>query len=71
MALAAIHSKAVVLFLLIIFVDSLFIVAPVVCGGSVFFSLFCYASIGTYMRVTVNKGIDKCLFTLSQAMNFD
>ena len=25
---------------------------------------------GTYMRVTVNKGIDKSTFTLSQAMNF-
>ena len=27
--------------------------------------------LGTYMRVTVNKGIDKCTFTLSEAMNFD
>ena len=27
--------------------------------------------IGTYMRVTVNKGLDKYTFTLSQAMNFD
>ena len=25
----------------------------------------------TYMRVTVNKDIDKCSFTLSQAMIFD
>ena len=28
-------------------------------------------SLGTYMRETVNKGIDKCTFTLSQAINFD
>ena len=29
-------------------------------------------ALGTYMRVTVNKSIDKCTFTLrSQAMNFD
>ena len=26
---------------------------------------------GTYMRVTVNKGIDTCTFTLNQVMNFD
>ena len=26
---------------------------------------------GTYMWVPVNKDIDKCIFTLSQAMNFD
>ena len=25
----------------------------------------------TYMRVTVNKDVDKCSFTLSQAMDFD
>ena len=28
-------------------------------------------ALGTYMRVIVNKGIDKCMFTLSQAMTFD
>ena len=28
-------------------------------------------ALDTYMRVSVNKGIDKCTFTLSQAMNFD
>ena len=28
-------------------------------------------ALGTYMRLTVNKGIDKCTFTLSQVMNFD
>ena len=27
-------------------------------------------ALGTYMRVTVNKAIDKCTFTLSQAMIF-
>ena len=28
-------------------------------------------SLGTYMRVTVNKGMDKCIFTLIvQAINF-
>ena len=28
-------------------------------------------ALGIYMRVTVNKSIDKSTFTLSQAMNFD
>ena len=29
-------------------------------------------ALGTYMRVTVNKGVDKCIFTLVvQAVNFD
>ena len=28
-------------------------------------------ALGTYTRVTVDKGIDNCTFTLSQAMNFD
>ena len=27
-------------------------------------------ALGTYMRVTVNKGIDKWTFTLSQAIDF-
>ena len=28
-------------------------------------------ALSTYMSVVVNKGIDTCIFTLSQAMNFD
>ena len=27
-------------------------------------------ALNTYMRVTVNKGIDKCTFNLSQAMDY-
>ena len=27
--------------------------------------------LGTYVSVTVNKGIDKCTFTPSQTINFD
>ena len=28
-------------------------------------------ALGTYMRVSVSKGIDKCTFTLTQTMNFE
>ena len=28
-------------------------------------------ALDTYLRMTVNKSIDECIFTLSQAMNLD
>ena len=47
----------------------MYVVVKMVCLWK--FHILDKRALGTYMRVTVHKGINKCTFTLSLAMNFD